>query len=412
MNRRTVLFGVLYASEGAPIGFIWWALPTLLRSADVPVARITSLTALLLLPWVFKFLWAPLLDVMRGPSWGYRSWLVTMQSVMGLSLVPLVWLDPVADFDSWRILLIVHALAAATQDIAIDALAIGAVPAAERGRLNGAMQAGMLVGRSLFGGGILLVGGFAGRSAMVAALTAWILVALGAALRLDKLEPPRDGVHSLMRSARVAVRERRTWLGLAFALLAAAGFEATGQLAGPFLVDRGVPNETIGVFFGIFVVAAMLVGGVAGGLMADRWARTTVAALGLCGFVTAIVLLAVADLSGSSGTPLRIGLLTLMYFFVGQFTASSYAIFMDLTHPRIAATQFTAFMAGTNACESWSAWSAGLIVSRHGYPASFLVMCAISMLGLPLLLRIRRVNTDRSEFPSSSALRYDAPRGG
>lgn len=35
---RTAVFTVLYASEGAPIGFIWWALPTLLRSADVPVS--------------------------------------------------------------------------------------------------------------------------------------------------------------------------------------------------------------------------------------------------------------------------------------------------------------------------------------------------------------------------------------
>jgi len=35
---RLVVFTVLYASEGAPIGFIWWALPTLLRSSDVPVA--------------------------------------------------------------------------------------------------------------------------------------------------------------------------------------------------------------------------------------------------------------------------------------------------------------------------------------------------------------------------------------
>ena len=38
--------------------------------------------------------------------------------------------------------------------MAIDALAIGAVPPESRGRLNGAMQAGMLTGRSLFGGGV------------------------------------------------------------------------------------------------------------------------------------------------------------------------------------------------------------------------------------------------------------------
>ncbi len=390
LSRRTLLFGLLYASEGAPIGFIWWALPTLLRSADVAVDRITALSAVLLLPWVFKFLWAPALDLLRGPRWGYRAWIITMQSVMGLALVPLVWLDPVSEFDSWRTLLLIHALAAATQDVAIDALAIGAVPPNERGRLNGAMQAGMLLGRSVFGGGILLVGTWVGREGMIVALIAWILTALVAAVMLRELEPPRDGARSFLDAATTMLRVRTTWIGLAFALVSATGFEATGQLAGPYLVDRGVASSTIGLFFGIFVVGSMLIGGLAGGLLADRWGRLRAAASSLAGFVTMIALLAVFDLIGVTTPATRIVLLTTMYFFVGLFTASSYAIFMDLTHPRIGATQFSAFMAATNACESWSAWSAGRIVAAQGYPPAFLIMSAVSLLGLPLLYLMRR----------------------
>ena len=145
-RRHLALFAVLYAAEGAPIGFIWWALPTVLRTADVPIARITDLTAIVLLPWVFKFLWAPLVDALRAPWFGFRAWIMTAQVTMGLALLPLLWLDPVGDFDRWRLLLLLHAFAAATQDVAVDALAINSVPAAERGRLNGAMQAGMLTG--------------------------------------------------------------------------------------------------------------------------------------------------------------------------------------------------------------------------------------------------------------------------
>ena len=154
------------------------SLPTLLRAADVPVAQFTSLTAVLVLPWVLKFLWAPVLDLLRGPRWGYRAWIVVSQLVMAATLVPLVWLDPVASFDSWRLLLLMHAVAAATQDVAIDALVIGTAPPQERGRLNGAMQAGMLVGRSLFGGGVLLVGTTFGTSGIIVALIAWICVPL------------------------------------------------------------------------------------------------------------------------------------------------------------------------------------------------------------------------------------------
>lgn len=404
MNRRIAIFTLLYASEGAPIGFIWWALPTLLRSADVPIERITSLTAVLLLPWMVKFLWAPFLDLLRSRRWGYRAWIISMQTVMAAALVPLVWLDPVADFSWWRLLLLVHAVAASTQDVAIDALAIGAVPPEARGRLNGAMQAGMLTGRSVFGGGVLLAGAWFGREWIIGSLVAWIVVALTGALMLREAEPPRRAdAGAFFGALAAAIRLRTTWIGLAFALVAAAAFEATGQLAGPFLVDRGVASGTIGIFFGLLVVGAMLGGGLVGGLLSDRLGRLPSAAGSLVGFVLLIVLLALADLGGAAAITL-IALLTGMYFFVGFFTAVSYALFMDLTDPRLGATQFSAYMAATNGCESWSALAGGRIVAAQGYPAAFLVMSAVSLLGLPLLVLLRRMGKVRG-------LRYDDSAG-
>jgi MFS transporter, PAT family, beta-lactamase induction signal transducer AmpG len=390
MQRRILLFAILYASEGAPIGFIWWALPTLLRSADVPIERITSLTAIVLLPWVFKFLWAPLLDLLRGPRWGYRGWILSMQALMAAALLPLIWIDPVGGFDWWRGLLLAHAMAASTQDVAIDALAIGAVRPESRGRLNGAMQAGMLTGRSLFGGGVLLIGAWIGIAGIIAALVIWILVAMTAAVSLRQDEPThRAG--SFVGALAAAARMRTTWIGLAFALTSAAAFEATGQLAGPFLVDRNVPETTIGVFFGIFVVAAMLIGGLLGGITSDRIGRVKTVALSLLGFVSFIVLLAVADARAGVGAAGLIALLAGMYFFVGVFTAASYALFMDLTEPRLGATQFSAYMAATNACESWSGWGSGRLVAAQGYPAAFVAMSVVSLASLPLLVMMRRM---------------------
>jgi predicted MFS family arabinose efflux permease len=77
--------------------------------------------------------------------------------------------------------------------------------------------------------------------------------------------------------------------------------------------------------------------------------------------------------------------LTLLYFCIGLFTAASYALFMDLTDPRLGGTHFSTFMSATNACESWSAWTGGQIAARVNYGTSFLVMCAASLLSLPLL---------------------------
>ena len=60
----------------------------------------------------------------------------------------------------------------------------------------------------------------------------------------------------------------------------------------------------------------------------------------------------------------------------------SYALFMDLTDPKLGSTQFSAFMAATNGCESWSGWAGGQVVARAGYGASFITMSGVSLLGL------------------------------
>lgn len=391
---RTAVFTVLYASEGAPIGFIWWALPTLLRSADVPVSQITSLTAVLLVPWVLKFLWAPLLDVLRGPQWGYRAWIVLAQLCMAVTLVPLIWLDPVAHFETWRLLLLAHAVTAATQDVAIDALVIGTTPAHERGRLNGAMQAGMLVGRSLFGGGVLFFAATWGTAGILAALILWICVPLLLVTLLVEpapVAPPTATSMPMGRALADIFRLRTTWLGLGFALTGAAAFEAAGQLAGPFLVDRGVPSDTIGLFFGVYVVSATLLGGLAGGWLSDRWGRVP-ALIVFVGLVAAsVIALAIVDMRGDASPSTLIAVLVAMYVCVGLFTVASYAFFMDLTHPRLGATQFTTFMAATNGCESWSAWAGGTVVAASGYGTAFLAMSGVSLLSLGFLLLSYRV---------------------
>lgn len=389
---RAAVFTLLYAAEGAPIGFIWWTLPALLRAEGLPLEQITGLTAVLLLPWIFKFAWAPLVDALRSRWWGFRAWIVTAQALMGLSLLPLIWLRPADHFELWRALLLLHAFCAATQDVAIDALAINSVAPGERGFLNGCMQAGMLTGRSVFGGGALFAAAWLGRDWMVAMLIGWIWLSLPAALFL-KEPAARAPVAARARDLRHVLasiaRSKTMWMGLAFALTSAAAFEATGQLAGPFLIDRGVPGSTIGLFFGVFVVGAMLAGGLIGGRLSDRWGRMRSVAVFLAGFVVAIVALAAADLGGGRHPIVLMALLTAMYFFIGLFTAASYALFMDLTDPRLAGTQFSTFMAATNGCESWSALAGGRLAGGAGYPAAFLVMSAVSLLSLGLLGALR-----------------------
>ena len=87
---RRILFAACYLSEGAPIGFLWLALPTRLRVSGVPIEQITWLTAVLVLPWTFKFVWAPLVDILRLVAWeGYPLGMLAMcaASLLGLPIL-------------------------------------------------------------------------------------------------------------------------------------------------------------------------------------------------------------------------------------------------------------------------------------------------------------------------------------
>ena len=223
--RRRILFAALYFSEGAPIGFLWWALPTRLRAAGVELSDITALLAALALPWAFKFLAAPFIDILRTPRWPLRAWIASSQVLMGLCLVPALLLDWRAEFAAIAALLLLHAVAAATQDAAVDAYALAIVAPDERGAINASMQAGVLTGRALFGGGALLLDARIGPNATIALLIGAVWASLAMLLIAGEPEPARPATSFTARRREFqaalddVLRLRSTWLVLGYAAI-------------------------------------------------------------------------------------------------------------------------------------------------------------------------------------------------
>ena len=385
-------------------------MPTRLRVSGVPIEQITWLTAVLVLPWTFKFAWAPLIDLLQSPRWSLRSWIVAAQSLMGLTLLSLLVFDPVADFNLLAMFLIVHAFSAATQDVAIDALCISVTDPTERGEINGWMQTGMLLGRAMLGGGALVIGPYIGNTGVVGLLVgvttfSMILVVCMDIEPRDQSESTTNNsgnsrFQSVVRSVLKAASERNTWIGLLFALTGGAAFKALEVLYGPFLIDRGFSETEVGSFAALPMIGLMVAGSLAGGFLSDRFGRRWLVAMSLILICLSVAALAAVDLA--SNQPENNCLLICLAaaaFGIGLFTAASYALFMDITHPAVAATQFSAFMGLTNGCESWSTWSAGKLVHEYSYAAAFLTLCVVSLLSigfLPLL------NTDRRETAGNS----------
>lgn len=155
-----VLLATLYFSQGLPSGFMAHALPALMAEQGVPVQYIGFLK-LLALPWFFKFLWAPAIDRNAIPGLGqHRGWILLLQgTVIGLLLL-LSFFSQDYLFSKGillflAILLLVN-LAASTQDIATDGLAVRLLPESLRGLGNSLQVSGYKLGMILSGNLLLM----------------------------------------------------------------------------------------------------------------------------------------------------------------------------------------------------------------------------------------------------------------
>jgi MFS family permease len=117
---------------------------------------LVGFSALLSLPWLLKFLRAPLADRYFVPSFGRRkSWIVPAH--MGMIVITLALAPLVKEHNLFviAILFLVLNLFAATQDIGVDSLAVDVLDKKELGAGNAAQISGFKLG-NLFGGGVLL----------------------------------------------------------------------------------------------------------------------------------------------------------------------------------------------------------------------------------------------------------------
>ena len=70
---RLSAFGILYFSEGIPYGFTSVAMVAFMRIEGLSLAQIGAFVAALFVPWSFKWLWAPVIDIVKLNRFGGRK---------------------------------------------------------------------------------------------------------------------------------------------------------------------------------------------------------------------------------------------------------------------------------------------------------------------------------------------------
>jgi hypothetical protein len=71
----------LYLAQSIPMSFFSTVIPVIMRQEQYSLESIGYLQ-LIKLPWIFKFLWAPLVDKTCHSSHQYRKWILSSESFL------------------------------------------------------------------------------------------------------------------------------------------------------------------------------------------------------------------------------------------------------------------------------------------------------------------------------------------
>ena len=420
---RLVAFSLLYLSEGIPFGFSAIALVTYMRQRGVGLTEIGLFTASLYAPWGFKWAWAPFVDLIRVERFGARRfWIVTAQLLMAATLGVVIVVDPVADLKLLTLLIVIHNLFAATQDIAIDALAVQVLPEDERGTANGFMFGASYLGQAIGGSGAIWLAGRFGFKAtfpFVCGLILLILVLVSMRIR----EPPLAAA-ALARQTGEAARGAATLfatvvrrlakylldlvrgfflagsgpvVGVIYGLMPAGALALGLALGSTMQVDLGMDENQIARLNAITTVVSAL-GCVAGGWLSDKLGHrrmlavwtvlTTMPTLWLAGKFTGI--------EGMAGVTLHTYTLgSILYAATaGLIAGTSVAVFMGLTSPIVAATQFSGYMALRNFVYAYSSAWQGSYAEAFGYARTLRLDIWVALVPLITLPFLRDANAE------------------
>ncbi len=191
LNPKAIAMLFLGFSAGLPILLIFSTLSVWLREAGVSRSAVTFFSWAAL-GYSFKFLWAPLVDLLPLPGLTRllgrrRAWLLISQLLIISAIIWMALIDPAGSEKNLTVMVfaaVMLGFSSATQDIVIDAYRIESAEISLQALLAAMYIAGYRVGMLVAGAGSLFLAGYLGTTSAAYNYTAWKITYLGMAIAM------------------------------------------------------------------------------------------------------------------------------------------------------------------------------------------------------------------------------------
>ena len=409
-NLRYFTFFYLYIMQGIPAGFALTTIANYLIGRRVASEEVGTFIAVVGLPWIAQFIWGPFIDRYQYSAMGLRKhWVVFSQWAAILVSASLIVIhDPKEQLPALSAIFFIHSIFASVQVASVDAIAITITPESERGRLNGYMRGGFLIGTAFGAAGLsLILHAFGFR---YAATTETVALATFSAVffftKLDRKDTLLPGFHTGNKPSIGNQREnpsfRRVFKKVYFGVTRKKSIRYFSVVAITYFCSSvfirsytyhlihvlNWPDRTVSLIQGGWGSILTFVGIIAAGIQSDRIGAKTMQVRVM--WVVCLFLLALNGCSLVWNERLISGGGLLLWNLADPaLSVAIFPILMGLCLKKVEGSQFTTYLALINLCDVLGSYVTGWSLTVFTGPALGM-MCGFVLLMLLLFLQQNR----------------------
>jgi len=398
MNKRLLIVFILGFSSGLPLALVSSTLQAWFAESGMSILA-TGMLSLLGLPFLLRIFWGPVLDRFSLSSLGKRrSWIFAMQLCLLTGFNVMAWFSP--DFSPILLTSIAFVMAccSATQDMAIEAHRTEYLPVEEHALGSSCAVFGYRLALLFSGGLALIVAQHLGWS--FAYRLMGFLMILGMFATCFSPEPSLKIEKQITFTEAFTAPVKELWsrqgivpllLFIIFYKLGEAFTTTTSGIVMPFLIQGlGFSLETIGYVNKMMGIGAILLGGLAAGILLLRWSLArALLVFGLVQAMTNMLFVALAIM----GKNLTLFAVAVVFdnFAAGMGSTALVAFFMRLVDRRFTATQFSILAAVSTIPRNFSGPIAAMLQSWFGWVGLYQFSVILALGFVPFLFMIRHV---------------------